>query len=138
MFITVYLLSSQMKLISVLSFRKGSQKQSRGVLLHGQQHQHRKKTYQRGNFDYQQSSQTRHVFGSGSIKWGSLFKRQRRSSPSHKIGRIGASTTPHTNGNRQYHCHKIQQWNNKTKRTKAMDMCFNWIKDRLKQGQFNV
>jgi hypothetical protein len=24
------------------------------------------------------------------------------------------------------------------KRTKAMDMCFYWIKDRVKQGQFNV
>jgi hypothetical protein len=26
----------------------------------------------------------------------------------------------------------------KQKRTKSMDMCFYWIKDRLKQGQFNV
>jgi hypothetical protein len=26
----------------------------------------------------------------------------------------------------------------KQKRTKAMDMQFYWIKDRVKQGQFNV
>jgi hypothetical protein len=26
----------------------------------------------------------------------------------------------------------------KQKRTKAMDMRFYWIKDRVKQGQFNV
>jgi hypothetical protein len=26
----------------------------------------------------------------------------------------------------------------KQKRTKAIDMCFYWIKDRVKQGQFNV
>jgi hypothetical protein len=26
----------------------------------------------------------------------------------------------------------------KQKRTKTMDMCFYWIKDRVKQGQFNV
>jgi hypothetical protein len=26
----------------------------------------------------------------------------------------------------------------KQKRTKAMDMCFYWIKDRVKLGQFNV
>jgi hypothetical protein len=56
----------------------------------------------------------------------------------YNIGRIRASTAPHTNGNRQYHCHRKQQWHNKTKCTKAMEMRFYWIKDRVKQGQFNV
>jgi hypothetical protein len=49
---------------------KGIQQKIRGILLHGQKHQHRQKTYQRGNFDHQQSSQTCNVFGSGSRNWG--------------------------------------------------------------------
>jgi hypothetical protein len=40
--------------------------------------------------------------------------------------------------NIQHHCHIVQQWYNKTKRTKAMDMRFYWIKDRVKQGKFYV
>jgi hypothetical protein len=28
---------------------------------------------------------------------------------------LGHPQPPHTNGNRQYHCHSIQQWHNKTK-----------------------
>jgi hypothetical protein len=96
------------------------------------------KTYQRGNFDHQQSSQTRNVFGSGSRNWRSFYKFKRRSSPSYNIVNAMESTSPHTNGDRQYHCHRIQQWHNEKKRTKAMDMRFYWIKDRVKQGQFNV
>jgi hypothetical protein len=33
-------------------------------------------------------------------------------SPSYNIGRVRASTAPHTNRNGQYHCHMIQQWKN--------------------------
>jgi hypothetical protein len=90
-----------------------------------------KKTYQRGNFDHQQSSQTRNVFGSGSRNWSNFYKCQRRSSPSHNIGGIRASTAP-----------TPMETDNTTatgyRRTKAMDMCFYWIKNRVKQGQFNV
>jgi hypothetical protein len=82
------------------------------------------KTYQRGNFNHQQSSQTRNVFGSGSRNWSSFYKCKRRSSPSHNIGGIMASTAPHTNGNRQYHCHRIQQWHNKTKTHKSNGYAF--------------
>jgi hypothetical protein len=44
--------------------------------------------------------------------WSRFHKRQRRSSPSHIIGRIRAPTAPHPNGNRQYHCHMIHKWYN--------------------------
>jgi hypothetical protein len=47
-----------------------------------------------------------------------FYKRKRRCSPSYNIGRIRAPTAPHTNGNRQYHCHRIHQWYNKTKTNK--------------------
>jgi hypothetical protein len=77
-----------------------------------------------GNFYYQQSSQIRNVFGSGSRNWSSFYKCQRRSSPLYNIGRVRASTAPHTNGNRQYHCHRIQQWNNKTKTHKSNGYAF--------------
>jgi hypothetical protein len=76
------------------------------------------------NFDHQQSSQTPNVFGSGSRNLSSFYKCQRRSSPSHNITRIGAPTAPHTNGNRQYHCHRIQQWHNKTKTHKINGYVF--------------
>jgi hypothetical protein len=52
------------------------------------------KTYQRGNFDHQQSSQTCNVLSSGSRNWGSFYKCQRSSSTSHNITRIGAPTPP--------------------------------------------
>jgi hypothetical protein len=52
---------------------KRSQKQSRRLLLHEQQHQNRQKTYQRSNFDHQQISQTRNFFGSGSRNWSSFL-----------------------------------------------------------------
>jgi hypothetical protein len=32
------------------------------------------KTYQQGNFDHSQSSQTRNAFGSGSKNWSSFFR----------------------------------------------------------------
>jgi hypothetical protein len=60
----------------------------------------------------------KHV-GSGSRNWSTFHKCQRRSSTAHNIGRIRATTVPHTNGNRQYHCHRIQQWHNKTKMHKS-------------------
>jgi hypothetical protein len=72
-----------------------------------------------GNFNHQHSSQTRDVIGSGSGNRGSLYKCQIRSSPSHNIGRIRASSAPHAIGNRQHHCHRIQQWHNKTKTHKS-------------------
>jgi hypothetical protein len=78
-----------------------------------------KKTYKRSNFDHQQGSQKRDVFSSRSRNWGSFHKCKRRSSSSHNIGGIGAQTSPHTNGNIQYHCHRIQQWHNKTKTHKS-------------------
>jgi hypothetical protein len=78
-----------------------------------------KKTYLRGNFDHQQSSQTHNVFGSGSRNWSSFHPCKIRSSLSHNIGRIRSPTAPHANGNRQYHCHGIQQWHNKTKTHKS-------------------
>jgi hypothetical protein len=72
-----------------------------------------------GNFDHQQGSQTRNVFSSRSINWSSFHKCKRRRSSSHTIGRVGAQTAPHTNGNGQYHCHRIQKWYNKTKTHKS-------------------
>jgi hypothetical protein len=36
-----------------------------------------------------------------------------------EIGRIRTSSAPHTNGNRQCHRHRLQQWNNKTKTHKS-------------------
>jgi hypothetical protein len=78
----------------------------------------------RGNFDQQQSSQTHNVFGSGSKNWSSFYKCKRRSSPSYNTGRVRASTAPHTNGNRQYHFHMIQQWHNKTKTHKSNGYAF--------------
>jgi hypothetical protein len=98
---------------------KEAKSRAGGLLLHGQQHQHRQKTYQRGNFDHQQSSQTRNVFGSRSRNWSSFCKCQRSSSPSYNIGIIRTPTTPHTNGDIQYHRHGIQQWHNKTKKHKS-------------------
>jgi hypothetical protein len=32
---------------------------------------------------------------------------------------LGHKQPPHTNGNGQYHCHRIQQWYNKTKANKS-------------------
>jgi hypothetical protein len=102
-----------------LIFQKKKPKAEQGLLLHGHQHQHRQNTYQRGNFNHQHSSQTRDVLGSGIRNWSSFYKCQRRSSPSYNIGRIRAPTAPHTNGNRQYHRHRLQQWHNKTKTHKS-------------------
>jgi hypothetical protein len=82
------------------------------------------KTYQRGNFNHQQSSQTRNVFGSGGRNWSSFSKCQRRSIPSRNIGRIRAPSAPHTNGDRQYHCHRLQQWHNKIKMHKINGYAF--------------
>jgi hypothetical protein len=57
------------------------------------------KTYKRRDFNHQQGSQTRNVFGSRSRNSGSYYKRQRRRSPQDNIRRIGAQIAPHTNGN---------------------------------------
>jgi uncharacterized protein (UPF0333 family) len=59
----------------------------------------------------------KHVMSSAAeAEIGAVFyKCKRRSSPSYNIVRIRAPTTPHTNGNIQYHRHRIQQWHNKTK-----------------------
>jgi hypothetical protein len=97
-----------------------------------------KKLTNGGNFDHQQSSQTHHVFGSGSRNWCSLKKCKRRSSPSYNIGRARAPPppTPMETDNTTatgYSNGTIEQ-----KRTKAMDMRFYLIKDRVKQGQFYV
>jgi hypothetical protein len=53
-----------------------------------------------------------------------FYKCQRRSSPLHNIGRIRASSAPHTFRNRQHHCHRLQQWNNKTKTHKSNGYTF--------------
>jgi hypothetical protein len=37
---------------------------------------------------------------------------------------IRAPSAPHTNGNRQYHCHRIHQWHNKTKAHKSNGYAF--------------
>jgi hypothetical protein len=66
---------------------------------HGQQQQKRQTTYQRGNFNRQQGSQTCDVVSSRSRNWSSFHKRQRRRCPQDNIRRIGAHTAPHTNGN---------------------------------------
>jgi hypothetical protein len=82
------------------------------------------KTYKRGNFNHQHSSQTRDVFGSGSSNWSIFYKCQKRSSPLNNIGRIGAPSAPHTNGDRQHHRHRLQQWHNKTKTHKNNGYAF--------------
>jgi hypothetical protein len=63
----------------------------------------------------------KHVMSSAAeAEIGAVFlKCQRRSSPSYNIGRIRALSAPHTNGDRQYHGHRLQQWHNKTKTHKS-------------------
>jgi hypothetical protein len=63
-----------------------------------------------------------------------LYKCQRRSSPSHNIGIIRASSAPHTIGNRQHHCHRIQQWHNKTKTHKSNGHAFSLGKRQSQTG----
>jgi hypothetical protein len=60
------------------------------------------------------------------------------SSPSHNIARIRAPSDPRPL--ETYNTTAIGYNNGtiKQKRTKAMDMHFYWIKDRVKQGKFNV
>jgi hypothetical protein len=55
---------------------------------------------------------------------GSFYKCQGRSSPSNNIVIIRAAPTPHTNGDIQYHRHRIQQWHNKTKTHKSNGYAF--------------
>jgi hypothetical protein len=68
----------------------------------------------------------KHIMSSAAeAKIGAVFyKCKRRSSPLYNIGRIRAPTAPHTNGNRQYHWHRIQQWHNKTKMHKSNGYAF--------------
>jgi hypothetical protein len=56
-----------------------------------------------------------------------------RSSPSHNIGRIRASSAPHTIGNRQHHCHRIHKWHNKTKTHKSNGNVFLLDKKQSKK-----
>jgi hypothetical protein len=63
---------------------------------------------------------------------------QRRSSPSHNIGRIGAPTTPTPMETDNTTATGYSNGTIKQKRTKSMDIRFYWIKDRVKQGKFNV
>jgi hypothetical protein len=48
-------------------------KRRAGGGLHGQQRKNRQQTYKRSNFDHQQGSQKRNVFGSPSRNWGSFL-----------------------------------------------------------------
>jgi hypothetical protein len=100
--------------------------------------QNGQKTYKRRNFDHQQGSKTCDVVSGRSINWSSFHKRQRRSSPQENIGGIGAQTAPHINGTDNTTATGYSNGTIKQKRTKAMDMRFYWIKDRVKQGQFNI
>jgi hypothetical protein len=52
---------------------KEAKSRAGGLFYMGSSTNTEKKTYQRGNFDHQQSSQTRNVFGSGSRNWGSFY-----------------------------------------------------------------
>jgi hypothetical protein len=52
-----------------------------GILLHGQRHKNRQKTYKRCDFNHQQGAKKRNVLRSRSRNWGSFYKRQIRSSP---------------------------------------------------------
>jgi hypothetical protein len=53
-----------------------------------------------------------------------VLKHQGGSSPSNNIGRIKAPSSPHTNGDRQYHSHRLKQWHNKTKTHKSNGCAF--------------
>jgi hypothetical protein len=56
---------------------------------------------------------------------GAVFNKcQGRSSPSNNIGRIRTPSASHTNGDRQYHRHRLQQWHNKTKTHKRNGYAF--------------
>jgi hypothetical protein len=109
-----------------------------GILLHGQQQQHRQKTYQRGNLNI--SKVLKHVMSSAAeAEIGAVFINAKEGAvlrttleelgnphPPTPIETDNTTATGYSNGT-------IKQ-----KRTKAMDMRFYWIKDRVKQGQFNV
>jgi hypothetical protein len=109
-----------------------------GFFKHGQQQQRRKKNYQRGKFDHQQGSQTCDVVSSRGRNWSSFHKRQRRSSHQENIRRIGAHTAPVPMETDNTTATGNSNATIKQKRTKTMDMHSYWIKDRVKQGQFNV
>jgi hypothetical protein len=56
----------------------------------------------------------------------------------HNIGRIRASIAPTPMETDSTTATGYSNGAIKQKRTKAMDMRFYWIKDRVKQGKFNV
>jgi hypothetical protein len=72
------------------------------------------------------STVLKHVMSSAAeAEVGEVFyKCQRRSCPSYNIRRVRASTARHTNGNRQYHCHRIRKWHNRTKTYKGNGYAF--------------
>jgi hypothetical protein len=117
---------------------KEAKSKAGGFFYMGSSTKNRQRTYQRSNFDHQQSSQTRNVFSSGSSNWSSFYKFQGRSSPSYNIGRIRAPTAPTPMETDNTTATGYSNGTIKQKRTKAMDMHFYWIKDRVKQGQFDV
>jgi hypothetical protein len=56
-----------------LIFQKKKPKADQGASFTWEAAPTQTKTYQRGNFDHQQSSQTRNVLGSGSKNWSSFY-----------------------------------------------------------------
>jgi hypothetical protein len=50
------------------------------------------------------------------------------------LEKLGQPQPPHTNGDRQYHCHRIQQWNNKTKIHKSNGYAFLLDKRQSETG----
>jgi hypothetical protein len=100
--------------------------------------QNTKKNHKRSNFDYQQGSKTHHIFSSGSRDWRRFHRCKRRSRPSNNTRRIGAQPAPTPIETDNTTATGYINGTIKQKRTKAMDMRFYWIKDTVKQGQFNV
>jgi hypothetical protein len=82
----------------------------------------------------------KHVMSSAAeAEIGAVFyKCQGRSSPSNNIRRIRAPSAPISMETDNTTATGYSNGTIKQKRTKAMDMRFYWIKDRVKQGQFNV
>jgi hypothetical protein len=109
-----------------------------GILLHGQQQQNRQK---RTNGAFLIISKVlKHVMSSAAeVEIGAVFINNKEGAvlrtPLEELGHKQPPTPMETNNTTAtgYINGTITQ-----RRTKAMDMPFYWIKDRVKQGQFNV